>query len=46
METTAVAYRDVVQIKKQGLSKGAKIALGIGIAAVTAVVIGVGVGPQ
>ena len=43
-QTTAVAYRDVAQVKKQGLSKGAKIALGIGIAAaVTVVVLGVAI---
>ena len=43
-QTTAVAYGDVAQVKKQGLSKGAKIALGIGIAAaVTVVVLGVAV---
>ena len=40
-QTTAVAYRDVAQVKKQGLSKGAKIALGVGIGALaTAIVIG------
>jgi len=44
-QTTAVAYGDVAQVKKQGLSKGAKIALGIGIAAaVTVVVLGVAIG--
>jgi anaerobic C4-dicarboxylate transporter len=43
-QTTAVAYGDVAQVKKQGLSKGAKIALGIGIAAaVTVVVLGVAI---
>jgi hypothetical protein len=43
-QPTAVAYRDVAQVKKQGLSKGAKIALGIGIAAaVTVVVLGVAI---
>ena len=43
-QTTAVAYRDVAQVKKQGWSKGAKIALGIGIAAaVTVVVLGVAI---
>jgi len=43
-QTTAVAYRNVAQVKKQGLSKGAKIALGIGIAAaVTVVVLGVAI---
>jgi len=44
-QTNAVAYRDVAQVKKQGWSKGAKIALGIGIAAaVTVAVIGVAIG--
>jgi hypothetical protein len=42
-QTTTIPYRDVAQVKKQGWSKGTKIALGVGIAAVvvTAVVIGV-----
>lgn len=54
-QTTAVAYRDVAEVKKQGWSKGAKIALGVGIAAaVTVFVIGgaiasgvgnIGIGP-
>jgi len=40
-QPTTVLYRDVAQVKKQGLSTGAKIALGIGIGALaTAVVIG------
>ena len=44
-QTTAVAYRDVTQVKKQGLSKGAKIAIGVGIAAaITVAVIGVSFG--
>ena len=43
-QTTAVAYRDVEQVKKQGLSTGAKIAIGVGIAAVAAVVIAVAIG--
>ncbi len=44
-QTSAVTYRDVAQVKKQGLSKGAKIAIGVGIAAaVTVVVIGVAIG--
>ncbi len=44
-QTNAVAYRDVAQVKKQGLSTGAKIALGVGIAvAATAVVLAVAVG--
>jgi len=40
---TTVLYSDVAQVKRQGLSKGAKIAIGVGIAAaiVTAVVIGI-----
>ncbi len=38
-QTTAVAYRDVAQVKKQGLSKGAKIAIGVGIGAAVAVVV-------
>ncbi len=43
-QTTAVAYRDVEQVKKQGLSTGAKIAIGVGIgAAVTVVVLAVAV---
>ena len=42
-QPTTVLYRDVAQVKKQGLSKGAKIAIfgGIAALAVTAVVIGV-----
>ena len=54
-QTNAVAYRDVAEVKKQGWSKGAKIALGVGIvAAVTVFVIGgaiasglgnIGIGP-
>jgi len=44
-QTNAVAYRDVAQVKKQGLSKGAKIAIGVGIAAaVTISLIGVSIG--
>ncbi len=44
-QTTAIAYRDVAQVKKQGLSKGAKIAIGVGIAAaVTVSLIGVAIG--
>ena len=44
-QTNAVAYRDIAEVKKQGWSKGAKIALGVGIAAaVTVVVIGVAIG--
>jgi len=44
-QTNAVAYRDVAEVNKQGWSKGAKIALGVGIAAaVTVVVIGVAIG--
>jgi len=44
-QTIAIAYRDVAQVKKQGLSKGAKIAIGVGIAAaVTVAVIGVAIG--
>jgi hypothetical protein len=38
-QKTEVAYRDVAQVKKQGLSKGAKIAIGIGIAAGATVVV-------
>jgi hypothetical protein len=36
-QTTTVPYRDVAQVKKQGLSKGAKVAIGVG--AVAAIVI-------
>jgi len=44
-QTTAIAYRDVAQIKGQGLSNKAKIAIGVGIAAaVTVAVIGVAIG--
>ena len=44
-QTSVVAYRDVAQVKKQGLSKGAKIAIGFGIAAaVTVAVIGIAIG--
>jgi len=43
-QTIAVAYRDVAQVKKPGLSTGAKIAIGIGIgAAVTGVILAVAV---
>ena len=35
----SVAYRDVTQVRKQGLSTGAKIAIGVGIAAVVTVVV-------
>ncbi len=38
-QTSAVTYRDVAQVKKQGLSKGAKIAIGVGIGAAVAVVV-------
>ncbi len=44
-QTTTVAYREVAQVKKPGLSTGAKIAIGVGIGvAVTAVVLAVAVG--
>ncbi len=44
-QTTAITYRDVAQVEKQGLSKGAKIAIGVGIAAaVTVVVIAIAIG--
>jgi len=43
-QTTVVAYRDVAQVKKQGLSTGVKIAIGVGIAAaVTVIVLGVAI---
>ncbi len=29
--TTTIAYRDVIEVKKRGLSKGAKIGIGAGI---------------
>ncbi len=38
-QTTAIAYRDVRQVKKPGLSTGAKIAIGVGIAAAVTVVV-------
>ena len=38
-QTSAIAYRDVAQVKKQGLSTGAKIAIGVGIAAAVTVVV-------
>ena len=38
-QTTAIAYRDVAQVKKQGLSTGAKVAIGVGIAAAVTVVV-------
>ena len=41
-QTTAVAYREVAHVKKQGLSTGAKILIGVGVGvAVTAVVLAV-----
>ena len=44
-QTTAIAYRDVAQVKKPGLSTGAKVLIGVGIGvAVSAVVIGIAVG--
>ncbi len=43
-QSTAIAYRDVAQVKKQGLSTGAKVLIGVGIGVViTAVVLGVAV---
>ncbi len=42
-QTSTLAYSDVAQVKKQGLSTGAKILIGVGIGvAVTAVIIAVG----
>ncbi len=38
-QTTTVSYGDVAQVKKQGLSTGAKIAIGVGIAAAVTVVV-------
>jgi len=38
-QTTAVAYRDVAEVKEQGSSKGAKLALGIGVVAAIAVLL-------
>lgn len=32
-EITTIPYRDVAQVKRQGVSRGAKIAIGVGIAA-------------
>lgn len=41
-QTSTLAYNDVAQVKKQGLSTGAKILIGVGVGvAVTAVVIAV-----
>jgi len=41
-QTSTLAYSDVAQVKKQGLSTGAKILIGVGVGvAVTAVVIAV-----
>lgn len=43
-QTRTLAYADVVEVKKPGLSKGAKIGLGVGIGAgVAAVVFGLAV---
>jgi hypothetical protein len=43
-QTKTVAYADVIEVKKPGLSKGAKIGIGVGIGAgVTAVVFGLAV---
>ncbi len=42
-QTTTVLYRDVAQIKKQGLSTGVKIAIGVGIAAAAVIAIVIGV---
>ena len=42
-QTSTLAYSDVAQVKKQGLSTGAKILIGVGVGvAVTAVVLAVG----
>ena len=42
-QTSTLAYSDVAQVKKQGLSTGAKILIGVGVGvAITAVVIAVG----
>ena len=38
-QTTAVAYRDVAQVKGGGLSKGAKIGIAVGIGAAVAVIV-------
>ena len=38
-EITTIPYRDVAQVKKQGLSKGAKIAVGVGLAAAITVLV-------
>jgi hypothetical protein len=38
-EFTTIPYRDVMQVKSQGLSKKAKIAIGIGVAAVITVLV-------
>ena len=41
-QTSTLAYSDVAQVKKQGLSTGAKILIGVGVGvAVTAVVLAV-----
>jgi len=37
-QTTAIAYRDVAQVKKPGLSTAAKIGIGVGIGAVVVAV--------
>lgn len=43
-QTSAIAYRDVAQVKKPGLSTGAKVLIGVGIGVVvTAVVLAVAV---
>jgi len=42
-QTSTLAYSDVAQVKKQGLSTGAKILIGVGVGvAVTVVVLAVG----
>jgi hypothetical protein len=41
-QSTVLAYRDVAQVKGSGLSKGTKIGLGVGIAAVAVVAIVLG----
>ena len=41
-QSAAIAYRDVAQVKGSGLSKGAKIGIGIAVGAVVVVAIVVG----
>ena len=40
-QVTSIAYRDVAQVKGSGLSKGAKIGIGIAIGAAAAIILAI-----